>query len=363
MAWNWQLPNWPIFRYDPSGISSYERTFLLGSGSSSAYLKTISDDERNRFVVEIISLEGLESSKIEGEFLERENLRSLIRYHFGLNDGLKKSSDKEDGMAELLCNVYRTYDTSLSHEMLWEWHCMLFKDSSLEECGRYRTHSEAMQIVVSGGAHGRRVHFEAPPSKNIPYEMNEFIKWYNRSSTSISILGRAALAHVYFESIHPFEDGNGRIGRILVEKALSQGVGHPTLIAVSKFIEKHKKEYYAELERCNQTLDVQHWIEFFAKIILQAQDESMRILLFLIQKSKMLTALSGKLNHRQEKALLRMFAEGPDGFAGGLSANKYIAITKTTRATATRDLVDLTTKGALKKTGGRRHTRYWLNLD
>ena len=119
----------------------------------------------------------------------------------------------------------------------------------------------------------------------------------------------------------PFEDGNGRIGRILVEKALSQGAGHPTLIAASKFIEKHKKEYYKELEKCNQTLEAQHWVEFFAKVILQAQDDSMQLLHFLIKKSKMLTALSGKLNHRQEKALLRMFAEGPDGFAGGLNTS------------------------------------------
>jgi Fic family protein len=246
--------------------------------------------------------------------------------------------------------------------MLLQWHRMLFKGSNRIPSGQYRTHPEAMQIV-SEGAKGRVIHFEAPPSKNISDEMTKFISWYNSSSSSESILGRAALAHVYFESIHPFEDGNGRIGRVLVEKALSQGVGHPTLIAVSKFIEKHKKEYYAELGRCNQTLDAQHWVEFFAKVILQAQEDSLRILHFLIKKSKMLTSLSGRLNHRQEKALLRMFAEGPDGFIGGLSAKKYVAITKATRATATRDLNDLTKKGALKKTGERRYTRYWLNLD
>ncbi len=356
MPWNWQLPNWPKFSYDPYEISSYESKFLVGLGSSSAYLKTISDDERNQFVVEILSREGLESSKIEGEFLERESLQSSIRQHFGLKDGLNDSSDKEYGMAKLLCNACKTYDAPLTHEMLWEWHCMLFKGSNLKDCGHYRNHSEAMQIVSE-----QAVHFEAPPSKNVPHEMTEFIKWYNTSRSSTSILGRAALAHVYFESIHPFEDGNGRIGRILVEKALSQGAGYPTLIAVSKFIEKH--EYYAELEKCNKTLEAQHWVAFFAQVILQAQDDSMRLLHFLIKKSKVLIALSGKLNHRQEKALLRMFTEGPDGFAGGLSAANYIAITKAPRATATRDLVDLIAKGALIKTGELRHTRYWLNLD
>lgn len=177
-----------------------------------------------------------------------------------------------------------------------------------------------------------------------------------------SFLERAAIAHVYFESIHPFEDGNGRIGRVLVEKVLSQGVGRPVLIAVSKMLEKRKKEYYAELEQCNRTLDVQHWLEFFSSVILQAHEESMGLLRFLIQKSKLLNALSNQINPRQMKVLLRMFAEGPGGFQGGLSAEKYITITKTTRATATRDLTDLVAKGALIKTGELRHTRYWLNI-
>ena len=192
--------------------------------------------------------------------------------------------------------------------------------------------------------------------------MARFVDWYNTTKTSESILGRAALAHVYFESIHPFEDGNGRIGRVVVEKALSQGIGQPILIAISKFIEKNKKEYYSELARCNHTLDIQPWVEFFASIIIQAQEDSMRLLHFLLNKSRIFTALSGKLNPRQEKALLRMFSEGLDGFVGGLSAEKYIAITKAPRATTTRDLNDLVEKGALIKSGELRHTRYRLNL-
>lgn len=358
MRWNWQLPGWPKFTYDADRVSSYERRFLLGSGSSFAFQKNISDDDRNRFVVEILSLEGLESSKIEGEVLERESLQSSIKKQFGSLDGVKKASDKEEGMAELLSNVYKTYDAPLTHEMLWEWHSMLFKN---EECAQYRTHPEAMQIV-SGRGDNRRIRFEAPPSKNVSKEMTKFIDWYNTSSFSEPILGRAAIAHVYFESIHPFEDGNGRIGRILAEKILSQGIGQPILIAVSKFIEKHKKEYYAELGNCNQTLDASRWVEFFADVILQAQDDSIRFLHFLIDKSKMLSALAGILNSRQEKVLLKMFAQGPDGFEGGLSAGKYIAITKAPRATATRDLADLVAKGALIKTGELRHTRYWRNL-
>lgn len=303
----------------------------------------------------------MESSKIEGEILDRESLQSSIKKHFGLETTLKKGTGKESGMAELLCNVYESFDKPLTHEMLWKWHSMLFKDSSnITDWGKYRTHAEPMQIV-SNRYDSPKVIFEAPPSGRVFHEMAAFIKWFNSTNGSGSILARAAIAHIYFECIHPFEDGNGRIGRVLVEKILSQGVGRPILIAISKMLEKRKKEYYSSLEKCNRTLEVQDWVEFFAQIVLQAHEESMSLLCFLIEKSKMLNSLSGQINPRQT-LLLKIFAEGPNGFKGGLSAENYIAITKTTRATATRDLTDLVEKGALVKTGELRHTRYQLNL-
>jgi Fic family protein len=360
MPWNWELPDWPTFQYDPGSIAQMEKQFLLGVGSTVAYLKTVEEQERSRFIVEILSSEGLESFKIEGEILDRESLQSSIRQHFGLRGDVKKEADKEFRMAELLCNVYKSFNKPLTDEMLWQWHSMLFgRSSHVADCGKYRTHAEPMQIV-SNRYDAPRVFFEAPPSARVPREMAAFIQWFN--STHSSVLERAAIAHVYFESIHPFEDGNGRIGRVLVEKILSQGAGQPILIAISKVLEKQKKEYYTALERCNRTLDVHHWVEFFARIILQAQEEAMNQLYFLIEKSKMLNTLSGQINPRQTKVLLRMFAEGPDGFRGGLSAEKYIAITKAARATATRDLADLVEKGALIKTGELRHTRYRLNI-
>lgn len=366
MLWNWQLPEWPKFTYDPASLLHLERKFLLSFGSSFAFLKNIGKDDQDQFTVEILSIEGEQSSKIEGELLERESLRSSIRKQFGLQDIPGKKSEKEWGMAEVLCSVYKTFDLPLTDEMICDWQGMLFRGrSSLQEIGTYRTyrtHPDPMQIV-SGRLDDRRVYFEAPPSEKVAHEMALFVNWYNATKNSDSILGRAALAHVYFESIHPFEDGNGRIGRILVEKSLSQGIGKPILIAVSKFIEKNKREYYSELARCNRTLEIQPWVEFFANMIMQAQEDSMKLLHFLLNKSRLFTALAGKLNPRQEKALLRMFAEGPDGFVGGLSAEKYIAITRAPRATTTRDLNDLVEKGALKKAGELRHTRYWLNLE
>ena len=362
MPWNWELPDWPNFSVDFSQIVKLEKAFLLKIGSAGAFLKTLGKNEKGRFIAFILSLEGLESSKIEGEFLDRESLQSSILCHFGLDIDSKKKEGKEKDLAKVLVNVYETFDLPLTDEMLHHWHAILFeKESYVEDKGKYRTQMEAMQIV-SNRYGDQKVFFEAPPASKVSYEMERFINWFNQTRNTQSILGRAAIAHLYFENIHPFEDGNGRIGRLLIEKVLSQGVSQPVLIAVSKVLEKRKKEYYLELQRCNTTLNVQGWVEFFSEVILQAQKESVDLLYFLIEKSKMFVNLSGKINKRQEKALLRMFEEGPSGFKGGLSAENYIAITKTSKATATRDLSDLVKKGALIKKGELRHTRYFLNL-
>jgi Fic family protein len=362
MKWNWQLPSWPKFRFDPDIIVQMEKQFLLRIGESVAFFKSITPEDRKQFIIEILSQEGVESSKIEGEILDRESLQSSIKKHFGLKSSFKKGSIKEAGMAKLLCDIYETFSAPLSHEMLFKWHSMLFDETSKDiEYGNYRSHDEPMQIV-SHRYDKHRVFFEAPPSSRIHSEMELFIDWFNSMKNSDSIFVRASVAHVYFESIHPFEDGNGRIGRALVEKVLSQGIGKPILIAISKVLEKNKKKYYSELGKCNHTIDIQDWIDFFSNIILKAQLESIDLLNFLIEKAKLLLKLSGKLNHRQEKVLLRMFDEGLEGFKGGLSADNYIKITKTSRATSTRDLADLVKTGALLKTGELRYTRYWLNI-
>ena len=365
MPWNWELAEWPKFKFDQAAIAKQEKEFLLGVGGAFAFLKNIGQDEYNRFVVEILSSEGLDSSKIEGEILDRESLQSSIKQHFGLQlqPSKKQKSPKEWGMAKLLCDVYSSFDQPLTHQMLFNWHATLFMGSTeIDDLGKYRTHAEPMQIV-SNRYGSQKVFFEGPPSMQVAKEMEQFVAWFNSKDISEAILSRAAIAHVYFESIHPFEDGNGRIGRLLIEKILSQGVSRPILIAISKILEKRKKEYYAALEKCNRTLQVQEWVEFFADVVLQGQVESMELLSFLIQKSKILSSLAGNINQRQEKLLLRLFAEGPTGFKGGLSAENYISITHASRATATRDLTDLVEKGALVKTGELRHTRYWPKLS
>jgi Fic family protein len=196
--------------------------------------------------------------------------------------------------------------------------------------------------------------------------MDAFIAWFNRTAstgaTPLPALTRAGIAHLYFECIHPFEDGNGRIGRALAEKALAQGLGQPTLIALADTIERHNKAYYDALERANKGNEITDWLVYFAQVLLEAQERTQVRIEFLIEKAKLYDRLRGQLNPRQEKVLARMFREGPDGFTGGLSAENYISITQTSAATATRDLQDLVQKGGLVRTGERRYTRYSLNL-
>ena len=162
--------------------------------------------------------------------------------------------------------------------------------------------------------------------------------------------------------IHPFEDGNGRIGRALAEKSLAQNLGQPSLITLAYTIERKRKDYYAALERNNKRNEITDWLTSFAGTVLQAQNNTIAPVDFYVAKAKLYEKLRNKLNERQSKAIARMFQEGIDGFKGGLSAENYISITQASRATATRDLQDLVEKSALTRTGLRRHTRYHLNL-
>lgn len=366
MPWNWQQTAWPQFTFDSNQLQPLEDRFLLGAGHLFGAFAHLNADETNQLTVELISSEALKTSEIEGEYLNRESLQSSIRHQLGLDPNAPFIPTAERGIAEMMIDLYRSFQEPLTHDTLFRWHKVLLQGrGSLREVGRYRTGAETMQIV-SASRDGISVHFEAPPSPQIPTEMEEFIQWFNASGQEgpnrLSALCRAGIAHLWFIAVHPFEDGNGRIGRALAEKALAQAVHQPTLIALSQRIERERKAYYSALAQTNRTLEITDWLLYFARTILDAQDDTRRRIDFLVEKALLFDRLRGQINPRQEKALLRMFREGPEGFRGGLSASNYISITKTSQATATRDLNDLVDKGALTKTGERRGTRYFLAI-
>ena len=361
MEWIWQQPRWPRFSWDQARLAPLEARFLHESGRRVGAWRHLPESDQTGLRIGWLSDEALDTSAIEGESLDRGSVQSSIRRHFGLSDDRRRVSPAEDGVAEMMVALYRAFDEPLDHETLWGWHRMLMRERpALAVIGGYREHAEAMQ-VVSGPDYNRRIHYEAPPSHLMMTEMDRFISWYEHAG-EMPALTRAGLAHFSFVCIHPFEDGNGRIGRALAEKALAQSLGEPTLIALSRAIIRHQSAYYEALEAAGRSLDVTGWLVWFAGIVLEAQSWSERRLIRLIEQTRMFDRLRGRLNPRQEKALLRLFREEPEGFEGGLSADNYRRITRASASTATRDLADLVAKGALRRTGERRHTRYWLDL-
>jgi Fic family protein len=249
---------------------------------------------------------------------------------------------------------------------LFNWHKLLMAGrQDLKDLGCYRTHIEPMQII-SGHPGKIKIHFEAPPSAAIKKEMRSFISWFTNTASAgidpLPALTRAGIAHLYFVSIHPFEDGNGRIARAIAEKSLSENLGSPVLIALSKVLEANKKAYYKILELNSHENEITEWLVYFAEKILEAQNYSIDMVDFLIKKTQLYDNIAGTLNIRQEKVIARMFREGLEGFKGGLSAENYISITGASRATATRDLQDLIEKKIFIKSGQLKSTRYYLNI-
>jgi Fic family protein len=365
MTWNWQQPDWPEFTWQERRLAAAEQRFLLGGGVLVGMVKHLGDEDRDQLTIEAMSTEAVTTSEIEGEVLDRASVQSSIRRQLGLATDNRRVRPAEQGIAEMMVDLYRSFSGPLSDEMLFRWHSMLFSGRrDLKDVGRYRTGEEPMQ-VVSGALHAPKVQFEAPPSPRLPTEMARFMTWFEQTGPGAKepfpALTRAGIAHLYFESIHPFEDGNGRIGRAIAEKCLAQSLGQPTITALAATI-LARKSYYSALEVANKHNEVTDWLAWFAGIAIEAQDNTTALVEFLIDKAKLLERLKGQLNTRQEKALLRMFREGPQGFKGGLSAGNYSTITGASPATATRDLADLVGKGALIRTGERKHARYELGV-
>jgi len=364
MRWNWQDLNWPNFSFRPTTVAEREGLFLRQSGVVIGTMRHVPDAERLPLVIEVISTEALKTSEIEGEMLDRESVQSSLRQQFGLHSDAPRSAPAEQGISELFADLYRRWGDLLDEATLFQWHRWLMQGrTQLRAVGDYRKHPEPMRIV-SGRIDQPKVHFEAPPSSSVAVEMTSFCRWFNDTSPDgeapLPALARAGIAHLYFESIHPFEDGNGRIGRAIAEKALSQGAGQPSLTALSLLIHRRRKDYYSQLEAANKTLDVDPWLNWFADLVLAAQVHTLQGLDFLLASTRLSDRLRGQLNERQEKALSRLMRAGVDGFAGGLSASKYMAITGASAATARRDLGHLVELGALQRTGQLKGTRYWL---
>jgi len=367
MEYNWQQKDWTQFKYEIEVVEEYLFAFRERAGRIDGLIEGLPKNLKIETIVEILVSEAVKTSEIEGEYLNREDVLSSVKNNLGLQKDTAKVNDKNaEGAAELMVDVRNSFSEKLTKTKLFSWHQMVMKGNKSFKAGIWRTHKEPMQVV--SGALGRvRVHFEAPPSKRVPGEMKSFIQWFNKTRPGGKLeikkpVLRSAITHLYFETIHPFEDGNGRIGRALAEKALSQDVGFPILLSLSKAIEDNKKDYYEALKKGQRSNKITPWILYFSKLVLEAQNQAQKEIDFVLRKTKFFDHFGSSLNNRQLKVIKRMLEEGPKGFSGGMNAKKYMSITKTSKATATRDLQDLVGKGIFNPSGGGRSIHYQINL-
>lgn len=363
---NWQQKEWPDFKFDIINIEMFLYLFYERVGHVTGMLKAIPDDLQMETLIEIMVAEAIKTSEIEGEFLSRRDVVSSIKKNLGLVTLDENKDARAAGISMLMINVRNTFSDPMSEQSLFAWHTMLMSDVKDVEIGKWRTHKEPMQ-VISGALGKQKIHFEAPPSDIVPKEMTNFIKWFNDttpgSKNEISHAPiRAAISHLYFESIHPFEDGNGRIGRAIAEKALSQGIGRPVMLSLSKIIESNKKKYYAELEKAQLSMEINSWVKYFIETVFDAQVDSENLIDFTLKKVKFFDRFRDLLNERQLKVIKRVLDEGPEGFMGGINARKYVSISKVSKATSTRDLQYLLDIKALIVSGGGRSTSYAVNI-
>lgn len=368
MTWIWQQPDWPDFRYDQRALDDRELKFRLKSERLAGSFDALPMASQENATIDLMLSEAIKTSAIEGEALDRESVRSSL-LSLITSDTLPINSDqKAAGAAMLLVDVRKNWQIPLAHDLLGRWQSMAVPEQRYTSIlrGAYRNDLSPMQIVSGPYGH-EKVHYEAPTAIQVPDEMVRFVDWYNQTSPlsgnkSITGIARAGIAHLWFEVIHPFDDGNGRVGRAIADHALSQSLGYPTSACLATVIEADKKSYYLQLEKASRgSMDVNRWLDYFADTVIKAQDIARAEVDLVLAKTRFYEAFGDQLNARQAKMVSRVFAEGRKGFEGGITTKKYEMITKCPNRTASRDLSDLVAKGIITPlAGGGRTTRYEL---
>jgi Fic family protein len=365
MKYNWQSCGWPAFVYDQAAIDDVSRTFDVQLECVRAVLKSFDTATEEGKYLEAMVAEAVSTSAIEGERLNPQDVMSSMKNRLGQNAGLIHVRDyRAAGIAALLLQIRAEGADPLSEAMLFEWHRLLFENYPSREmpeiAGGYRTDRI---FVKSANMDAEEVRFEAPPPSDLPHEMKRFIDWFNATGQAgMPAAVRAAIAHLYFESIHPFCDGNGRLGRALVSKVVAQEIGMFVMIPFSVGLLEHRALYYDALHKASFSLDVTRWIQDFTALLVDSIRNYGAELQFQIRVMCLLAGVRQPLNDRQGKVFQRMAREGARGFAGGMSAGKYQKIAHTSKATATRDLAEMVELGILQRSGRGAAVRYQISM-
>ena len=310
--------------------------------------------------------EIMATAAIEGERLDLDQVRSSVMRKLGLGDH-GTSSRHVDGLVDVLHDANSNLSTELDLDRLCRWQSALFPGGTSGikrlEVGKLRTFAEPMQII-SGKLGKEKIHYQAPDSSQVEHEMNQFLDWFNRPNDLDGIV-RAAIAHLWFETIHPFEDGNGRIGRAIIDMAIAQDTQQSIhLYSMARQLQKNRSAYYDQLNAAQKgDMDITAWIIWFIDQFSAACQQSEQHIDKAIEKAYFWsTHLDKSFNQRQRKTLQKLLDAGDGGFLGGLTADKYCKITGASKATATRDLTDLLQKGALITQDQGRATKYRINV-
>ena len=361
----WQHADWPNMTVDMQALAGLVAETNLLRGQLMGRVSMFVFEEQSTSMLETMTSEIVHSSKIEGQTLSADSVRSSLATQLGLKyDGLPPTDHYIEGVVQVMLDATHNFSRPFSFERMFGWHHALFPNgySGMYKInvGKWREGDEAMQ-VVSGAMGKERVHYEAPPSEEVPRMMSELLEWIEADDSKTDPLIKAAIAHLWFVTIHPFDDGNGRICRTITEMLLSRA-DHTgkRYYSLSSQILQNRKAYYDNLEHAQKGgMDVTEWVAWFLSTLKDAINASLTKTENVVRKRQFWNRHEQTpFNERQRKMLNRLF----DGFEGKLNSSKWYKICHCSQDTATRDLNDLVNKGILRKTDdGGRNTNYELN--
>ena len=364
----WQRNNWPDFTWDQHHLAvtlaevHREQGILLGK------METLGFDLRDAAHLDNLTREVVKSSEIEGEVLDSDRVRSSIAHRLGMDiAGLVSSDRRIDGVVEMMLDATQRYAEPLTTKRLSKWHAALFPTAysgmQIILPGHWRTDSDDPMQVVSGPFGRERIHYEAPPANELTDEIEKFLEWFNKGPV-IDPLLKAGIAHLWFVTAHPFEDGNGRIARAITDLALARSERSPQRsYSMSARIRKERKDYYTILEQAQKSsMDATPWLEWFLACLHRALTDAQSRLGTAIKKARFWDRYGKEaLNNRQISVLQRFMQ---DDWKGKLTTSKWARIAKCSQDTAGRDINDLIRRGArVKNPEGGRSTSYSINLD
>jgi Fic family protein len=357
LTWIWQQPDWPRLNWDEARLASLLAVARLRQGKVLGAARLLDPNLTLEAVAAILVEDGLTTSAIEGERLDLDAVRSSVARRLGLSTaGLPAPPRAVDGLIDVLLDATQHHERPLTTKRMFGWQAALFPTgySGLHAIRVGELRGEEPMQVVSGGIGREMVHFIAPPRAGLEAELERFLAWFNGPPAGLDGLVRAGLAHLWFVTLHPFEDGNGRLARAITDMALAQDEQQPMrLFSLSAQILREREGYYTILEQTQRGgLEVTEWLAWFLMQVEAAATAAEQTVANTLAKARFwLKHQATHLNERQRKVLNRLLDAGPGGFEGGINTRKYMSLTKTSRATAYRELADLVEKGCLVSTG------------